>query len=167
MILKFMCSKCNETIITKFSKIGDNIQCPHCENDVIVPTEAIEIINFNEDEYSFDPTKNKKFDEQGKDEQKNENAETGKSENVKSLKEEEKSNSKGWIGCLAIIIVVVIIIIANSGAGDAHTCQWCGKTYHGRGYTTLMRVVNQVDDEDSPLNSYCSRKCAMEWLRNH
>ena len=47
-----------------------------------------------------------------------------------------------------------------------HVCQWCGDSYGGRGFTSAMYVVNQVDSEDSPLNSYCSRKCTIEWIRS-
>ena len=41
-----------------------------------------------------------------------------------------------------------------------YSCGYCGKSYTGRGYTTIMRVVNRVDDEYSALNSYCSSSCA-------
>ena len=50
--------------------------------------------------------------------------------------------------------------------GNLYYCNWCGDNYNGRGFTTAMYVVNQVDDESSPLNSYCSRKCAIDWIRS-
>lgn len=40
------------------------------------------------------------------------------------------------------------------------SCRYCGRPYNGRGYTTAMRVVNRVEDENNPLNSYCSYNCA-------
>jgi len=45
-----------------------------------------------------------------------------------------------------------------------YACRYCGRPYNGRGYTTAMRVVNRVDDENSALNSYCTRKCARECI---
>ena len=45
------------------------------------------------------------------------------------------------------------------------SCNYCGDSYTGRGYTTIMKMVNQVDNENSPLNSYCSRRCASECIR--
>lgn len=56
---------------------------------------------------------------------------------------------------------------SSSGGGretSSHTCRYCGKSFTGRGYTTAMRVVNRVDDEYSPLNSYCSYKCASDCI---
>jgi hypothetical protein len=52
----------------------------------------------------------------------------------------------------------------SSGGSSKHTCRYCGKSFTGRGYTTAMRVVNRVDDEYSPLNSYCSYKCASDCI---
>lgn len=52
----------------------------------------------------------------------------------------------------------------SSSGSSKHTCRYCGKSFKGKGYTTAMRVVNQVDDEYSPLNSYCSYKCASDCI---
>ncbi len=35
----------------------------------------------------------------------------------------------------------------------------------GKDYTTIIRVVNRVDYEDSPLNSYCSASCTRDCIR--
>ena len=48
---------------------------------------------------------------------------------------------------------------------STHYCGYCGGSFTGRGYTTAMRVVNRVDDENSPLNSYCSYSCASDCIR--
>lgn len=47
-----------------------------------------------------------------------------------------------------------------------YLCNWCSDTYTGRGFTTFMYIVNRVEREDSPINSYCSRRCAIEWIRS-
>ncbi len=54
----------------------------------------------------------------------------------------------------------------SSGYTRTHSCQWCSKSYKGRGFTTAMYVVNRVDRDDSPVNSYCSRSCAVKWIKS-
>ncbi len=54
---------------------------------------------------------------------------------------------------------------SSSSRSKTFYCNYCGDSYKGRGYTTLMRVVNRVDSEDSPLNSYCSASCARDCIR--
>lgn len=54
----------------------------------------------------------------------------------------------------------------SNSSSNTYYCNWCGDDYSGRGFTTAMYVVNQVDDESNPLNSYCSRKCAIDWIRS-
>ena len=63
-------------------------------------------------------------------------------------------------------ILVILLLFIGCSTGKTHTCDWDGKSYKGKGFTTMMYVVNQVDDEDSPLNNYCSRKCAIAWIRS-
>ena len=88
----------------------------------------------------------------------------------------EKSSKWVYIGMAFIFfwLIGAFLIPTNSSSNSSrsmvsstHYCLWCGDKYNGRGYTTLMRVVNRVDRDDSPLNSYCSRKCATAKLRNN
>ena len=72
---------------------------------------------------------------------------------------------------LSIFVVGSFIFLAygsddssGSSGSSSHTCGYCGDSFTGRGYTTAMRVVNRVDDENSPLNSYCSYSCASDCL---
>ncbi|MAV89396.1 MAG: hypothetical protein CMG05_02215 [Candidatus Marinimicrobia bacterium] len=55
------------------------------------------------------------------------------------------------------------------------TCSWCSKSFNGWGYSTIMGYATylgdeaknksrQVQDDFELINSYCSRKCATEWL---
>lgn len=68
----------------------------------------------------------------------------------------------------SFIFLFFIILSISSGSGGSssstHTCKFCSKKFSGKGYTTLMKVVNKVDDENSPLNSYCSYKCASDCI---
>mgnify|MGYP006890094219 CR=1 FL=1 len=85
------------------------------------------------------------------------------------------------IKILSSFLLFVLFIALSFGSGDSssskssgsggssrssskHTCRYCGTSFSGRGYTTAMRVVNRVDDENSPLNSYCSYKCAEDCI---
>ena len=54
---------------------------------------------------------------------------------------------------------------SSSSSSKTYHCGYCGDSYEGRGYTTAMRVVNRVKDEDSPFNSYCSSSCAQDCIR--
>jgi len=50
MAIKFTCPKCNEVIISKFLKPGDEMDCPFCMADTVVPadvTETTEAPNIN------------------------------------------------------------------------------------------------------------------------
>lgn len=53
---------------------------------------------------------------------------------------------------------------SSSSYSSSYSCGYCGGSFTGRGYTTAMRVVNRVDDEYSPLNSYCSSSCARDCI---
>lgn len=44
-------------------------------------------------------------------------------------------------------------------------CDYCAKSFNkGEGFNTLMRIINKPDLEYS---AYCSRKCAVDFLRNN
>ena len=64
------------------------------------------------------------------------------------------------------LIVMFIVTSCTSSSGKTYTCDWDSKTYKGKGYTSVMRIVRQVDDENSPFNNYCSRSCANAFLRS-
>ena len=53
---------------------------------------------------------------------------------------------------------------SSSSYSSTYSCGYCGGSFTGRGYTTAMRVVKRVDDESSPLNSYCSSSCARDCI---
>lgn len=61
---------------------------------------------------------------------------------------------------------MLIVTSCSSASGKTYTCAWDGKTYKGKGYTSVMRIVRQVDDENSPFNNYCSKSCANAFLRS-
>ena len=67
---------------------------------------------------------------------------------------------------ISIVSLVFLFSLIGCSSGKTHTCNYCGDSYKGKGFTTLMYVVNQVEDEDSALNSYCSRKCAIAQIRS-
>jgi len=83
---------------------------------------------------------------------------------------------KKTIKHLASIAVVAVFLFIAFGSDDSesssssssysstYSCGYCGDSFTGRGYTTAMRVVNRVDDEFSPLNSYCSSSCARDCI---
>jgi hypothetical protein len=89
---------------------------------------------------------------------------------------ESKKRSKWvYIGIVVFILLLIGVMMpptssssgsSSSYSSSSHTCQWCGNSYRGRGFTTMMYVVNQVDRDDSPLNSYCSRSCAIKQIRS-
>ena len=96
----------------------------------------------------------------------------------KSKQEVSSPTSKWvWIGGVLFILWLIGTLMpptntssssnTSSGYTRTHSCEWCGKSYKGKGFTTLMGVINRVDKESSPINSYCSRKCAREFLRNN
>ena len=61
---------------------------------------------------------------------------------------------------------IIVNMLTTEYSGKTYTCDWDSKTYKGKGYTSVMRIVRQVDDENSPFNNYCSRSCANAFLRS-
>jgi len=51
---------------------------------------------------------------------------------------------------------------SNSSHSHTKSCGYCGKSYNAKnGWSSVMRIVQQ-----SPQGSYCSRKCATDFLRS-
>ena len=67
---------------------------------------------------------------------------------------------------ISIVSLVFLLSLIGCSSDKTHTCNYCGDSYKGKGFTTMLAIVNQVEDEDSILNSYCSRECAIAQIRS-
>jgi hypothetical protein len=77
---------------------------------------------------------------------------------------QNKSEFKFYAGFVFILLLLIGLFMSKTA--NTYYCNWCGDSYSGRGFTSAMYVVNKVDSENSPLNSYCSRKCTIQWIRS-
>lgn len=86
-----------------------------------------------------------------------------------------------YIGIFLVCLVWCVRQVENTGnasdgnkpnpysgsGGFTHSCDYCGRSYSGKGYTHLLDGCYQPE-EDRVINYSCSMKCCMEsWNASH